>query len=320
MGDHTNIEWTDATWNPVGGCSIKSPGCAHCYAQRMAGTRLARHPLYAGTTSPSKAGPVFNGRLTVAPDDAPVWTWPLRWRGAKVPRRGAGARSLIFVGDMSDLFHADRPRQVIDRVFAVIALARQHDFQVLTKRADVMADYCNDPGTPRRVWDAADRLAFGRGMGNFHPDDAHRRDIPGDAWPLPNVWAGTSSERQPEADERLPHLLRCKAVVRFVSGEPLLGHVDAAWALSGNRLEIASGFLKRGHFSPGLETLRPIDWVIAGNESGPHRRPGDLENMRSLRDQCAAAGVPFFAKQDDKVKPLPDDLRSIRQFPRGSHA
>lgn len=138
MGEHTGIEWTDATWNPIGGCSIASPGCTNCYAQRLAGTRLQHLPLYAGTTTDSKAGPVFNGHMTVADDDAAVWTWPLRWRGSKTPRRGAGARSMIFVGDMSDLFHRNRPRHVIDRVFAVMAMAGRHDFQVLTKRPDVI--------------------------------------------------------------------------------------------------------------------------------------------------------------------------------------
>lgn len=304
----SKIEWTDATWNPIGGCSIASPGCIHCYAQALAGTRLAQHPLYAGTTSPSKTGPVFNGTMTVAPDDAAVWTWPLRWRGSKTPWRGPGARSMIFVGDMSDLFHANRPRAVIDKVFAVMALAQQHDFQVLTKRPDIMADYCNDPETPGRV----QYLALSARESTF---DQTYLTSPR-PWPLPNVWKGTSIERQPEVDERVPHLLRCKAAVRFLSGEPLLGPVDLFRVRCPYTGDLVFNALSSKE-GVGLKTnagVNRIDWVIAGNESGPRRRPGDLAWMRSIRDRCAAAGVAFFGKQDDKIHPLPPDLM-VRQWP-----
>lgn len=90
MADKSKIEWTDATWNPIGGCSIASPGCNNCYAQQLAGTRLKTHPLYAGTTTLQKGRPLFNGHLTAAPFESPVWQWPLRWRGAASPRRVPG--------------------------------------------------------------------------------------------------------------------------------------------------------------------------------------------------------------------------------------
>src|SRR4051794_7805266 len=119
MGAQTGIEWTDATWNPIGGCSVHGPECKNCYAMKLAGGRLRNHPLYAGTTDATKAGPVFNGKMTAAADsDFWAWNWPLRWRGAKQPVRGRGARSLCFPFDMSDLFHAARPRRIIDRCFA----------------------------------------------------------------------------------------------------------------------------------------------------------------------------------------------------------
>lgn len=229
MGANSNIEWTDATWNPIGGCSIASPGCTNCYAQGLAGTRLKDHPLYRGTTSPSKAGPVFNGTLTAAPDDHPVWTWPLRWRGAKTPRRGPDARSMIFVGDMSDLFHADRPDAVIDRIFAVMALSPQHTFQVLTKRAERMRNYLT---ANTGAWDtghACGRVAeiVERMRTDNRPVGPLPHREPGERWwPLPNVWLGVSAERQKEADERIPHLLATPAAVRFVSAEPLLGATD----------------------------------------------------------------------------------------------
>src|SRR5574341_811905 len=120
MGYPTNIEWTDATWNPIGGCSIKSPGCINCYAMRIAGSgKLDYHPLYAGVTTMYKGKPVFNGKMTILPDDHPAWEWPLKWRGAKRPVMGSGMPSLIFVGDMADLFHEDRPEVEIARVTSV---------------------------------------------------------------------------------------------------------------------------------------------------------------------------------------------------------
>src|SRR5262245_40884186 len=141
MAATTGIEWTDATWNPIGGCSIHSPGCANCYAMKLS-ARLPDHPVYAGTVEPSNAGPVWTGKLTVAPDDHHVWRWPLGWRGAKQPVMGAGKPSLIFTGDMSDLFHQERPYIHIDRVFRVAGGCSEeeqpHILQMLTKRPDNM--------------------------------------------------------------------------------------------------------------------------------------------------------------------------------------
>ena len=105
-----------------------------------------------------------------------------------------------------------------------------------------------------------------------------------------NIWLGTSVEDQVSSDERLPHLLRHPAAVHFLSCEPLLGPVD---------------------LSPYIFS---IDWVIVGGESGPSARPMDLDWAMSIRDQCQAAAVPFFMKQIDKKRPIPDDLM-IREWP-----
>ena len=122
MGDKSAIEWTEATWNPIAGCSVTSPGCANCYAMGVAGGRLRSSRKYRGLTEPSKAGPVWNG-------DMRFWEkaldQPLRW---KTPRR-------IFVNSMSDLFHQSIPDAWIDRIFGVMAVCKHHRFQVLTKRA-----------------------------------------------------------------------------------------------------------------------------------------------------------------------------------------
>lgn len=306
MAANTHIEWTDATWNPVGGCAVCSPGCTNCYAQRLA-ARLPDHPVYKGVVSPSKAGPVFNGTLTRAPDDHPAWTWPLRWRGAKTPKLGAGKPSMIFVGDMCDLFHEDRPVADIDRVFAVMALCPQHIFQVLTKRSARMRDYCvslsESEDHLERICDAAVRVTAS-------PCAAHVEDA---TLPLPNVWFGVSSERQKEADERIPDLLQTPAAVRFISAEPLLGPVDLTrLGESGN--DMVCDALRGEYFVPGCgsvssKTFRGnrLDWVIPGGESGPNARPMHPDWPRSLRDQCAAAGVPFFFKQWGGWLPLGED-------------
>ena len=137
-------------------------------------------------------------------------------------------------------------------------------------------------------------------------------------WPLPNVWLGTSVSDQASADLRIPDLLACPAAVRFISAEPLLGSVDIRWSL-GHPYTIAGGFLSRGRFAPGAETLRPLDWVIVGGESGPGARPMHPDLARSLRDQCEAAGVAFFFKQwgewapDDSFTHLPNET-SIHEW------
>src|SRR4030095_6957504 len=120
----TSIEWTDATWNPVAGCSMVSPGCTNCYAMRMA-ARLEAMGLekYQGTTRKTGGRSVWTGRICI--DEAALGA-PLRWRK---PR-------LIFVNSMSDLFHENVPFTFVDRVWDVMAAAPRHRFQLLTKRPD----------------------------------------------------------------------------------------------------------------------------------------------------------------------------------------
>ncbi len=214
MGYPTPIEWTDATWNPIGGCSIKSPGCKPCYAMALAGTRLHKHPLYKGTTLIEKGRPVFNGKMTAAPDDADVWTWPLRWRGAKQPKLGKGKPSLIFVGDMSDLFHEKRPFRAIHKTVTTIG-ASEHIGQLLTKRSDVMAAYFVD-----------------RASRATHDYIAH-------------YWLGTSAERQREFDQRWPHLRRLAELgfTIFISYEPAMGPLllPADFLVLGRRAQVIAG-------------------------------------------------------------------------------
>jgi len=272
MADGTKIEWTDATWNPVTGCSVVSPGCTNCYAMKLAGTRLKHTPSRQGLTRDSKAGPVWTGEVRLNEQ----WLdQPLRWRRQRK----------IFVCAHGDLFAESVPDKWIDKVFAVMALAPQHTFQVLTKRAARMLEYV----TARLTDNADDVRAM---LTAFHAP--HGKYCAEMAWPLPNVWLGVSAEDQARADERIPELLATPAAVRFVSAEPLLGPIQVAkWLQPGCPR------------CPPWETpcridcdhVTRINWIIAGGESGPAARPMHPAWARTIRDQCAAYRTPFFFKQ-----------------------
>lgn len=278
MSDKTGIEWTDATWNPVTGCAKVSPGCKHCYAEREWPRMTKLVPAYAGRD------------FTDVRTHTDRLDQPRRW---KKPR-------MIFVNSMSDLFHLDVPDVFIDKVFAVMALTPQHVFQVLTKRPDRMREYLS-------AGDLTDRVIH----------EAFRMDCEGGAWmnadhhiggykifPLSNVWLGVSVEDQAAADERIPLLLDTPAAVRWISAEPLLGPVRLSGLFGlvtddeDVRIDALNGnFVTNRHQEEPTPLGARIDWVVVGGESGPKARPMHLDWARSLRDQCAAASVPFLFKQ-----------------------
>jgi protein gp37 len=315
VADHSKIEWTDATWNIVTGCSVVSPGCTNCYAMKLAGTRLKHHPSRAGLTIDTKAGPVWNGEVKF---NAEWLLQPLRWRR---PRK-------IFVCAHGDLFHEKVTDAQLDQVFAVMVLCPQHTFQVLTKRPERMRKYFeaqgrwrDDSGQSREreclISDAVNRLQEAWRKGPMGPlwDASFRESRLGSCQPglpLPNVWLGTSCEDQARADERIAHLLETPAAVRFVSCEPLLGPIDFNALCDGAENLNALTGLRENPFG-AIVTRRigtRLDWVIVGGESGPGARPMHPDAASSLRDQCAAAGVPFFFKQwGEWAAPsqLPDD-------------
>lgn len=249
MADRTNLLWTDATLNVVTGCEKISPGCKHCYAERD-WRRLS-----------AQEGTVYFGRKFTDIQCHPERVdQPLRWTR---PRK-------IFVNAMSDLFHEDVPEAFIDQVFAMMAvshvLGRGHVFQVLTKRAERMNAYLNDPDTQSRVKNAMAAFAA--------PYKLKTAEL---VWPLPNVWLGVTVENQAAALERIPLLQAAPAAIRWLSAEPLVGAVDIAEALL-----------------PGL----PVpDWVVGGGESGDNARPMNIRWARGLRDQCKALGIAFLFKQ-----------------------
>jgi protein gp37 len=199
---------------------------------------------------------------------------PLHWRK---PRR-------VFVNSMSDLFHEAVPDEFIDAVFMAMICAPQHHFQILTKRPLRMGAYLT---TPLRL----ENIYMQRYGISGSPLDA-------EDWPLPNVHLGVSIEDQPTADERIPILLETPAAVRFISYEPALGPVDLQHLQPGDPpVEIAALNGTHGVLRPHRGVSPKLDWVIAGGESGPRARPPHPDWFRSLRDQCAAAGAPFFFKQ-----------------------
>lgn len=314
MSTRTSIEWArnedgseGRTWNPTVGCDKVSPGCDHCYAENIA-------RRFAG-------GPGFpNGfEVTLKPERL---LDPLKWR---VPTR-------VFVNSMSDLFHADISDDYIARVFAVMAAAPQHTFQILSKRHGRMRSLLRSAGFgemvwqafvdinhPGKDWDTNQRLLGDRNPGKPMP-------------PLLNVHLGVSCENQQWADVRIPALLETPAAVRFVSAEPLLGPIDLWGPLVDglHRPRLTYWLDGRPHWGPervgptGLITQEPavgprIDWLICGAESGPGARPMNLDWVRTMRDQCVHSGVAFFFKQDavrGKKIPTPElDGRTWTQMP-----
>jgi protein gp37 len=248
VSDGSAIEWTDATWNPVTGCTKVSPGCDHCYAYTFA-------ERWRGVDGHYFAG---GFDMQLRPEKLGL---PLRWRR---PRR-------VFVNSMSDLFHATVPAEYIAEVFAVMA-ATPHTFQILTKRHGRMRSLLGDPEFRAMVQSESATLAH-EGVVVDGPNN------PWDTWPLHNVWLGVSVENQRWADLRIPALIETPSWIRWLSCEPLIGPVD---------LDAAD----RDATHDG-----GIDWVVAGGESGAGARPVDAQWVRSLRDQCTDAGVPFFFKQ-----------------------
>jgi protein gp37 len=285
----TPIQWTDSTWNPARGCSRVSPGCENCYAERV-----AAHPWM------SLPGKPYHGLAIVGPN-GPRWTRvvrfvpeavvePLSWRK---PRR-------VFVNSMSDLFHESLTNEQIAAVHAVMGATRRHTYQVLTKRAGRMFEW--------HQW-AADRIRKGGGLEalaviaekEIGPDWLFvAATLRRGAWPLPNLHLCVSVEDQPRALDRVPLLLAVPAVVRGVSYEPALGHVDWRDWLNPFRLHACNGEGGETDTCAGChEGARApvLDWIIVGGESGPGARPFDTRWAVSTIAACARAGVACFVKQ-----------------------
>jgi len=283
MGDRSKIEWTESTWNPVTGCTPVSAGCANCYAKREHDRRHKAH-LAGKKMAPQYAEPFE--KVQLHPDRLDQ---PLRWRK---PRR-------IFVCSGSDLFHEDVPIEFLAEIFdrmacATLSCGKRHEHE----------DECwtGDPHTFILLTKRPERMRWALTEGILNYAGKHwAGDSPlcvaaeVGAWPLPNVHVGVSVEDQATADERIPLLLATPAAVRFVSYEPALGPLD---------LQETLGLVRNANigWTPWTTYQKArrgelLDGVICGGESGPNARPMHPDWARSVRDQCAAAGVSFFFKQ-----------------------
>lgn len=267
--NNSKIEWTDSTWNPIRGCSVVSEGCRNCYAMAVAARFSGEGQAYEGLAYRNSSGAHWTGQVRLIEEHLED---PLRW---KRPRR-------IFVNSMSDLFHPEVSFDDIDRIFAVMALAPQHIFQVLTKRPERMLEYLSES--------------------RLFPDEFSMKlcdetrlfiDIP-----LPNVWLGVSVEDQKTANERIPLLLQTPAAVRWISAEPLLGAINLTNVFPDPTASLNAFTGEAKHLLGMRErTLGKIDWVVVGGESGTSARPFNLEWARSIIKQCGGASVSVFMKQ-----------------------
>lgn len=247
----------------------------HCYAIRQA-WRLMHNPnpkiakKFEGTVARDSKGKLnWTGRINF---DDEVILKPFSWR---LPR-------LVFVNSLSDLFHKNVKDEWLDRAFAVMAACPHHTFQVLTKEPERMLRYLSGEDVRENITTELALLSDVHGL-----EVVERAHNPLDAWPLPNVWLGTSCEDQKTADERIPQLLQTPASLRWISAEPLLGPVDLS-AFMGVTPNVTGEREQR---------YSEIDWVVVGGESGSGARPLDLNWIKSIVQQCQAANVPAFVKQ-----------------------
>lgn len=261
MGKNTAISWTHHTFNPWWGCEKVSPACAHCYAETF-----AKRTGWA-TGSPSGKPPLWGAGSERRFFGDKHWNEPLKWNREA---EAAGERRRVFCASMADVFE-DREELISHRarLFDLIRRTPNLDWLLLTKRPENIVIHM------KQVWHQADDT----GMSELRAfvNEWLQGTAPA------NVWIGTTVENQEMAEKRIPALVAVPARVRFLSCEPLLGPVDLSYACFNG----ADSFGQM----PG------IGWVICGGESGTKARPMYPNWALSLRDQCAAARVPFHFKQ-----------------------
>jgi protein gp37 len=285
MGDKTGIEYLDATWNPLKGCSLLSTGCKNCWAERMAARFSSDGEIFHGLTQDG----TWTGDIKLYPHEL---VKPLQWTR---PRR-------IGVCFMGDLFHENASLIHQAAVFGSMILAQRHKFLVLTKRPKNLLEFVGN--IHRQVSDIPDlsemlipdeltppQLCVELALRMTADGRFARWKVADVAFAPENIWFGVSAEWQKHADDRISQLAEVPGVTRtWVSVEPMLAPVS----LKGK--------------------LQYLDWVVVGGESGPGYRDMNLDWARRLRDECAEAEVPFFFKQTAGKKTIPDDLM-VQQLP-----
>ena len=319
MSVSSKIQWTEATWNPVRGCSRISQGCVNCYAERQAARFCKSSGDYEGAFR--KPAP-FEGFVEIT-NGHPRWTGKVELIPEMLDIPGRRKKpTLYFVNSMSDLFHESLPDEAIDRVFAVMALCQQHTFQILTKRSGRMRKYCSDPELQDRLTDL-----YGQ-----------------EGWqvilPLPNVWLGVSVEDQANK-VRIEELRATPSAVRFISFEPLLEDLsdlnlrgiglaiwggesgpgarpcDVAWIRHGMRQARRDGclnFVKQVGARPIIAACRQnhYDW---GDEIGRKARFSATDKMHESTEMWR---IHLKDRKGSDMDELAREFR-VRQMPRISH-
>jgi protein gp37 len=295
MSKNSKIEWCDHTFNPWIGCTKVSPGCANCYAE-------AHDRRFHGG---QHWGPGAARRRTSAANWKKVETWN-RWAAkieafiqASQPWDADYHRPRVFVASLADWLDPEVPFEWLADLLDLIRRCPHLDFLLLTKRPELWGERMGDIYRAFQRRDGSGSAPIRVSAVNFAMGWKHESETP------PNIWIGTSVEDQKRADERIPALLRIPAKVRFLSCEPLLGPLGEI----GEWEEPDQG---------GSYYIDGIHWVICGGESGPNARPMHPDWARSLRDQCKAAGVPFFFKQwgeylpgEAIINPDPDNYENF---------
>jgi protein gp37 len=279
---NSHIEWTDHTFNPWIGCTKVSPGCAHCYAE-------ARDQRFAEGKHWGEGAP----RQRTSESN---WRQPLKWNReaarAEEMDHGTGAslrRPRVFCASLADWLDDEVPIEWLADLLRLIQATPNLDWLLLTKRPENWAARFNEV-----------RLLL-NSVPNSNPFFFW---LVGwiDGTPPANVWVGTSVEDQARADDRIPKLLQIPACIRFLSCEPLLERIGLYEWLFDPTPETRT-FEGRRQMKVVAKADSGLHWVIAGGESGANARPMHPKWARSLRDQCAAAGVPFFFKQWGEWQP-----------------
>jgi len=268
MAEATNIEWCDSTFNPWIGCTQVSPACDDCYAARSTPARTLG--VAWGSGEPRHRTGASN------------WALPERWqREAAAFQAQHGRRRRVFCASLADVFDNEVPSEWREDLFALIRATPDVDWLLVTKRIGNAAPM---------IKAALSNMDIGY-------------SVPFAAWPWPNVWLGITVVDQAEANRDVPKLLCVPAAVHFLSVEPMLGRIyveDIPDPAGGVCLKPLAGLRWVGNGQGRSEAYAAggrIDWVICGGESGPKARPMHPDWARSLRDQCASAGVPFLFKQ-----------------------
>lgn len=302
MGKESNISWTSSTWNCLYGCARVSPGCTNCYAETHCHRFSGPGQIHEGLTVLGKKGPRWTGKIQIAYHRL---FEPMKWTRSR----------MIFCNSLSDVWHKDVPKQYIQAMFGVMAACDHHIFQVLTKRADLMEAWYASGAAD--IFDCTEAASYWLDLcvqeGHISEGVAKKylvrlsRAAMKAPFPLKNVWVGVSTENQETFDERVPHLSRVPAAVRWISAEPLLGPLDiTSWYDSTH-----------------------LDWIVVGGESGPRARGMEYSWAERVVQDAQAIRIPVHMKQlgtvlakrfpgsgkkGEKIEWFPREIRA-REYP-----